>query len=56
MQQTTAPLFDDTPPAATESPFDAAGFEIGWDHAHYRVVPPVEHLHAGHPVRQGWQG
>jgi len=53
MQQ-TAPLFE-TPPADSEAPFDAAGFEIGWDHAHYRVMPPVEHLHAGHPVRQGWQ-
>jgi hypothetical protein len=36
-------------------PSDAAAFEIGWDHAHYRLVPPVEHLLEGHPVRQGWQ-
>lgn len=42
-----------TPPA-TEC-FDTIGFEIGWDHAHHRLVPPVQHLHAGNPVRQGWQ-
>jgi hypothetical protein len=46
-------LLEITPPA--EDAFETTGFEIGWDHAHYRVVPPVEHLHAGHPVRQGWQ-
>jgi hypothetical protein len=46
-----AALFDT--PAATA--FDAVGFEIGWDHAHHRLVPPVQHLHAGSPVRQGWQ-
>ena len=51
----TAPLFDDTPPVGSEAPFDSTGFEIGWDHAHYRVVPPAAHLHPGHPVRQGWQ-
>ncbi len=63
---TTAPLPvavpQATPPARAPraiSPagcaFEAAGFEIGWDHAHHRVVPPAEHLHADHPVRQGWQ-
>lgn len=40
---------------AGASAFEATGFEIGWDHAHHRLVPPAEHLHAGHPVRQGWQ-
>ncbi|HET9646050.1 MAG TPA: hypothetical protein VFP68_22465 [Burkholderiaceae bacterium] len=35
--------------------FDAAGFDIGWDHARYQIVPPAKHLHGGHPVRQGWQ-
>jgi hypothetical protein len=30
-------------------------FQIGWDHAHYALVPPAEHLHEGNPVRQGWQ-
>jgi len=42
-----------TPPAVDA--FDTIGFEIGWDHAHHRLVPPVQHLHAGNPVRQGWQ-
>jgi hypothetical protein len=40
--------FDDTP-------LDSTGFEIGWDHARHRLVPPVQHLRAGNPVRQGWQ-
>ncbi len=31
------------------------GFEIGWDYAHYRLVPPPEHLLAGNPVRDGWE-
>lgn len=31
------------------------GFELGWDHAHYRVTPPVEHLQPGSPLRDGWQ-
>jgi hypothetical protein len=30
-------------------------FQIGWDHAHYALVPPAEHLHEANPVRQGWQ-
>ncbi|MBI5258469.1 MAG: hypothetical protein HY855_18325 [Burkholderiales bacterium] len=33
---------------------DRSGFEIGWDFAHYRLTPPVAHLHAENPVRQGW--
>jgi hypothetical protein len=33
---------------------DGTGFEIGWDFAHYRLTPPVAHLHAENPVRQGW--
>ncbi len=33
---------------------DRIAFEIGWDHAHYRLAPPCEHLHEGHPVRDGW--
>lgn len=52
----TADLFEDTAPAVRPTDaFDATGFEIGWDHAHYRLVPPLEHLHHDHPVRQGWQ-
>lgn len=33
---------------------DEAGFEIGWDFARHRLTPPVAHLHADNPVRQGW--
>lgn len=33
---------------------DDVGFEIGWDFAHHRLTPPVAHLHADNPVRQGW--
>ena len=32
-----------------------AGFELGWDYAHYGTVPPAEHLHPLSPVRQGWE-
>ncbi|OYU43168.1 MAG: hypothetical protein CFE44_19880, partial [Burkholderiales bacterium PBB4] len=31
------------------------GFEIGWDFAHHRLVPPAEQLLQGNPVRDGWQ-
>jgi hypothetical protein len=34
---------------------EADGFAIGWDHAHYALVPPVEHLAISSPVRAGWQ-
>lgn len=54
-----ATLFADTAPAVrSPAPADgqaAAGFEIGWDYAHYRLTPPPEALADGHPVRQGWQ-
>ena len=33
---------------------ERVGFELGWDYAHYAVVPPTEHLHPLSPVRQGW--
>jgi hypothetical protein len=33
---------------------DRRGFEIGWDHAHHRLTPPLRHLHDHNPVRQGW--
>jgi hypothetical protein len=36
------------------SPLPDAGFELGWDYAHYGVVPPPAHLHPLSPVRQGW--
>lgn len=41
-----------TPQPASD--FERRGFEIGWDFAHYRLTPPADHLHDGHPVRQGW--
>ncbi|NDG41302.1 MAG: hypothetical protein EBY28_18460 [Betaproteobacteria bacterium] len=37
--------------AATQDP---TAFEIGWDHAHHRITPPLRHLHDHNPVRQGW--
>lgn len=40
-------------PAAADS-LDSIGFEIGWDHAHYALTPPLAHLSIGNPVRQGW--
>ena len=33
---------------------DETGFEIGWDHAHHRINPPLRHLDHHNPVRQGW--
>lgn len=35
--------------------FDAEGFRIGWEHARHLTTPPADHLHTGHPVRQGWE-
>lgn len=35
--------------------FEPEGFRIGWEHARYLTTPPADHLHAGHPVRQGWE-
>jgi hypothetical protein len=52
---TQAALFANDTSAEAGAAVDAAGFEIGWDHARYSLVPPPEHLHAGNPVRQGWQ-
>ncbi len=52
----TADLFEDTAAAVRAlSPADATGFEIGWDHAHYRLTPPPQQLTVANPVRQGWQ-
>lgn len=31
------------------------GFELGWDHAHHGVTPPVAHLFAHSPLLLGWQ-
>ncbi len=60
MHATTPDLFtplQDVPAVAPREsdPVAAAGFEIGWDFAHYRLTPPPEALAEGHPVRQGWQ-
>ena len=41
-------------PTDAAEPADPTGFEIGWDHAHHRLTPPLAHLHARSPVRQGW--
>jgi hypothetical protein len=32
----------------------SVGFELGWDHAHYNLVPPPAHLTAADPLRHGW--
>jgi hypothetical protein len=56
----TAPPLPAPPPgrarrdAAGGDSLEAIGFEIGWDHAHYALTPPLPHLHDGSPVRQGW--
>ncbi len=36
-------------------PVEAAGFQIGWDHAHHGLVPPPELLLDGTPLGQGWR-
>lgn len=41
--------------AAQADPCDAAGFELGWDHAHHGLVPPPGLLLEGTPVGQGWR-
>ena len=39
---------------ADATALDRTGFEIGWDHAHRGLTPPLRHLHDHNPVRQGW--
>lgn len=43
-------------PAAAEPAArrDDPGHQIGWDHARHRLTPPLAHLQAESPVRQGW--
>jgi len=36
-------------------PHSDPGFEIGWDYAHHRLVPPAEQLLPANPVRLGWE-
>lgn len=50
----TADLFDEPRPAVHRDRAAGAGFDIGWDHAHYRLTPPPPFLGDTHPVRQGW--
>lgn len=52
--QATLELTSNAPPQGTD-PVDAAGFQIGWDHAHHGLVPPPELLLDGTPVGQGWR-
>ena len=42
------------PGAAVTDGLDRTGFQIGWDHAHHRITPPLRHLDASNPVGQGW--
>lgn len=42
-------------PAPADGTLEATGFDIGWALAHHKLTPPVAHLHADNPVRQGWQ-
>lgn len=46
------PAAGGTPPATDA--LQAVGQAIGRDHARHGVLPPPEHLFAGHPVREGW--
>lgn len=41
--------------AAFNTDHQDPGFELGWDYAHYGLVPPAEVLLPGSPVRQGWE-
>jgi len=42
------------PGACAADGLDRTGFQIGWDHAHHRITPPLRHLDASNPVGQGW--
>ena len=53
IQPTSAGALPATPGLAAARP-DQTGFEIGWDHAHHRITPPLRHLDHQNPVRQGW--
>ena len=51
----TADLFHDTLPAVRPASLaEATGFQIGWDHAHYRLTPAARALAAHAAVHQGW--
>ncbi|MEI8265106.1 MAG: hypothetical protein WCI59_05090 [Betaproteobacteria bacterium] len=53
--QLAAPFDARADAAAPPAGFETEGFRIGWEHARYLCAPPADHLHAGHPVRQGWE-
>ena len=40
---------------APRDDFEAAGRAIGRDYARHGLMPSPDHLHPGHPVRQGWE-
>lgn len=42
-------------PAARLPANESLGLALGWDFAHHGQTPPVEHLFATSPLRQGWQ-
>lgn len=44
-------LIDHDAPALTDH--ERAGFELGWDHAHYRVALPAPYAHEASPLRDG---
>jgi hypothetical protein len=54
MNQTRIDL-SDAAFASPQTAADAAGFEIGWDHAQRGLVPPAELLLDGTPLGQGWR-
>ncbi len=61
MIQTPGPQAElalDEPPQPADAhaqPHARLGFELGWDHAHHGLNPPVVHLYAESPLLQGWQ-
>lgn len=42
-------------PAPAQAASESLGLALGWDFAHHGQTPPVEHLFAASPLRQGWQ-
>jgi hypothetical protein len=48
------PTAPGVPAPAPRCALERTGFDLGRDHARWGLVPPAEHLHPGHPVREGW--